>query len=120
MTTVLTAPRSVAPSYYLHDHAARAVIAISGMPRQLRATVEQLMVELLPSPVDDAAGVFTMEDALGVLDDTRWFTRWRRDAWRPGTLECREVIVAAREDIDRFAEALQELSREHGFTATVS
>lgn len=94
------------------------------MPRRLRAAVEQLMVELLPSPsagapeaVDDE---WLLEDALSVFDDTRWFTRWRRDAWRSAALECREVIVAAPGDIDRFAAALRELSREHGFTATVS
>lgn len=82
------------------------------------------MVELLPSPgagtPEPVDGEWLGEDALGVFGDTRWFTRWRRDAWRSAALECREVIVAAPGDIDRFAEALRGLSREHGFTATVS
>ncbi|GAB3081755.1 hypothetical protein [Corynebacterium aquatimens] len=96
-------------------HAVRGVLTIARMPTAARAEVESLMAQMLPPA--DVAELSTLDDDL--LSDTAWFTRWRRDSFHPGRVECREVITAPPEDLARFERAVMLLARDRGFTADV-
>jgi len=71
------------------------------MPVRERRSVEKQML-LLP---DGAPGEI-------------WFTRWQRRADR--TYSCRETILATREEIEPFAQAMDRLSSEKNFVASLT
>jgi len=116
MTTIL-ASTSTAPtgSRSGTDSAAdareRCVLAISHMPRHLRLRVEGLMYEHLSEP---AAAPSLVE-----VWDIPWFTRWRREPSRAGTVSCREVIEAPAMELATFRSALAEVAQTFGFEASV-
>lgn len=89
----------------------RRVLAISSMPRHLRLRVEGLMYEHLSEP-DVAPSLISVWD-------TPWFTRWRREPSRAGTVSCREVIEAPAEEFATFRSALVELAQTFRFEASV-
>lgn len=90
----------------------RCVLSISSMPRHLRLRVEGLMYEHLsdPAPAPSLVSIW----------DTAWFTRWRHEPARAGTVSCREVIEAREEEIATFRSALAELAQTYRFSASVS
>lgn len=89
----------------------RRVLAISSMPRHLRLRVEGLMYEHLSEP-DIAPSLISVWD-------TPWYTRWRREPSRAGTVSCREVIEAPAEEFATFRSALVELAQTFRFEASV-
>lgn len=100
MTTALAAPART-----------RCVLSITAMPRHLRLRVEGLMYEHLSEP--------TVAPTLVSVWDTPWFTRWRREPSRAGTVSCREVIEAPESELATFRSALGELAQTFGFGASV-
>lgn len=96
MTTTLAAPTCRAPRTQL-----AWTFCVEGMPVRERRSVEKHML-LLP---DGAPGEI-------------WFTRWQRRADR--TYSCRETILATREEIEPFAQAMDRLSREKSFVASLT
>ena len=96
MTTTLAAPTCRAPRTRL-----AWTFCVEGMPVRERRRVEKQML-LLP---DGAPGEI-------------WFTRWQRRADR--TYSCRETIYATHEEIEPFAQAMDRLSREKNFVASLT
>ena len=96
MTTTLAAPTCRAPRTQL-----AWTFCVEGMPVRERRSVEKQML-LLP---DGAPGEL-------------WVTRWQRRADR--TYSCRETILATREEIEPFAQAMDRLSREKSFVASLT
>ncbi|WKK61918.1 hypothetical protein QYQ98_03235 [Corynebacterium sp. P3-F1] len=90
----------------------RCVLAISSMPRHLRLRVEGLMHEHLSEPV--------AAPSLVSVWDTPWFTRWRKEPSRAGTVSCREVIEAPAAELATFHSALAELAQTFRFDAYVA
>lgn len=90
----------------------RCVLAISSMPRHLRLRVEGLMYEHLSEPV--------AAPSLVSVWDTPWFTRWRKEPSRAGTVSCREVIEAPAAELVTFRSALAELAQTFRFDARVA
>lgn len=90
----------------------RCVLSISSMPRHLRLRVEGLMYEHLSEPA--------AAPSLVSFWDTPWFTRWRREPSRAGTVSCREVIEAPEEELATFRSALEELAHTFRFCASVA
>ena len=90
----------------------RCVLAISSMPRHLRLRVEGLMYEHLSEPV--------AAPSLVSVWDTPWFTRWRKEPSRAGTVSCREVIEAPAAELATFRSALAELAQTFQFDARVA
>lgn len=101
MTATLVAPHT----------RTRTVLTINGMPRHLRLRVEGLMYEHLSDPA--------VAPPLTDIWDTAWFTRWRRDPSRAGTVSCREVIEAPATELATFSSALGELAKTFRFEAQV-
>lgn len=120
MTTTLAATDAAATHAAATDAADRSqdssarerrVLAISSMPRHLRLRVEGLMYEHLSDP--------DLAPPLVSVWDTPWFTRWRREPSRAGTVSCREVIEAPAEEFATFRSALAELAQTFRFEAHV-
>lgn len=100
---------SVAGSYKdVAKPAQTAVLNISGMPRELRSTVESAMVVCIPSPSELFA---SGSDPL----TAHWFTSWRRDPYHLGLVECREVITGTPRELSYLREMLVNLADEHRF-----
>ena len=89
----------------------RCVLRISCMPRHLRLRVEGLMHEHLSEP--------EVAPSLVSVWDVPWFTRWRREPSRAGTISCREVIEAPEEELATLRTALMEVGETFGFGVSV-
>lgn len=81
------------------------------MPRHLRLRVEGLMHEHLSEP--------EVAPSLVSVWDVPWFTRWRREPSRAGTVSCREVIEAPEEELATLRSALTEVGETFGFGVSV-
>lgn len=122
MTTTLTAKFSASASAASGESASgfsandpsriRCVLAISSMPRHLRLRVEGLMYEHLSEPA--------LAPSLVSVWDTPWFTRWRKEPSRAGTVSCREVIEAPAAELATFRSALEELAQTFRFDARMT
>ena len=89
----------------------RCVLRISCMPSHLRLRVEGLMHEHLSEP--------EVAPSLVSVWDVPWFTRWRREPSRAGTVSCREVIEAPEEELATLRAALTEVGETFGFEVSV-
>ncbi len=87
-----------------------AVLNISGMPSELRPTIESAMVVCIPSPSELVA---PGADPL----TAHWFTAWRRDPFVLGLVECREVITGTPREFAHLRRVVDGLAEEHNFEA---
>ena len=92
-----------------------AVLTIAGMPRALRPRIETAMVLCVPS---DSALEIPGADPL----TADWFTPWRRSGGRgPGLhVACRQVLTGTEEEFDRLRTVVENLARQHGFSAELT
>ena len=92
-----------------------AVLTITGMPRALRPRIETAMVLCVPS---DSALEIPGADPL----TADWFTPWRRSGGRgPGLhVACRQVLTGTEEEFDRLRTVVENLARQHGFSAELT
>ena len=81
------------------------------MPSHLRLRVEGLIHEHLSEP--------EVAPSLVSVWDVPWFTRWRREPSRAGTVSCREVIEAPEEELATLRAALTEVGETFGFEVSV-
>ena len=89
----------------------RCVLRISCMPRHLRLRVEGLVHEHLSEP--------EVAPSLVSVWDVPWFTRWRGEPSRAGTVSCREVIEAPEGELATLRAALTEVGETFGFGVSV-
>ncbi|AKK03613.1 hypothetical protein [Corynebacterium epidermidicanis] len=88
--------------------ASTAVLAIDRMPRSLRRTVEDLMVDCLTSPSQlYVPGADPLTAA--------WCTQWHRSQSAPGTIACRQVLTGSLAELELFDAAVAKLALAHGF-----
>lgn len=89
-----------------------AVLRVEGMPKKWRLTVESAMVEnIATEPVDALPGVDELNAA--------WCTTWRRNAFYPRAVDCREVLNGTAEEFEKLRDTVVQLSVDEGFYADV-
>lgn len=100
---------------FTSDVARTAVLSITGMPRALRPRVETAMVLCIPS---DSELSYAGADPL----TAEWFTAWQRceDAADGPRIACRQMITGTDEELRRLRTVVENLARNHGFTAELT
>ncbi|AER69523.1 Hypothetical protein Cp106_1464 [Corynebacterium pseudotuberculosis 1/06-A] len=89
-----------------------AVLRVEGMPKKWRLTVESAMVEnIATEPIDALPGVDELNAA--------WCTTWRRNAFYPRAVDCREVLNGTAEEFEKLRDTVVQLSVDEGFYADV-
>lgn len=89
-----------------------ALLNVTGLPRELRATVESAMVVCILSPAEPCPPGTDLLHA-------RWFTAWHRCRDNPRRIGCREQITGTTRELGCLQSVLFNLAREHGFTAEI-
>lgn len=94
------------------DEVHTALLNVTHLPRELRATVESAMVVCILSPAEPCAPGTDLLNA-------RWFTAWHRCRDNHRRVGCREQITGTTRELGYLQSVLFNLAREHDFTAEI-